>query len=120
MDINNPIIKLCIEGTQLEYAGNAEGANLCYLKAWEQARDDYEACIAAHYLAHLETDMQERYRWNKIALEKADAVKDDRVKPFYPSLYLNMGKSCEEMGEGEKAAYYYHLAADLGTVHQSD
>ena len=51
IDTNNPVIKLCIEGTQAEYRGQPDKAHDLYQQAWNAVRDDYEAAIAAHYLA---------------------------------------------------------------------
>ena len=50
-------------------------------------------------------------RWNREALQRAEAVSDERVEGFYPSLYLNMGYSYEMLGSREEAIRYYQLAA---------
>lgn len=120
IDTNNPVVKLCIEGTRAEFAGRMDEAGACYQEAWESAKDDYEACIAAHYVARLQKDAQDIFHWNQEALERADQSGDDRVKDFYPSIYLNMGKSYELLGNHIEAQHYYTLAADLGYVHQSE
>lgn len=117
MDLNNPVIKLCVEGTRAEFEGRRDDAHALYQQAWEAAQDDYEFCIAAHYLARHQTDPQETFRWNQEALTRADAVKDERVQSFYPSLYLNMGHSYELLGNLVEAKRYYDLAAELGAVH---
>jgi tetratricopeptide (TPR) repeat protein len=44
-------------------------------------------------------------------LDRADAVNDERVQSFYPSLYLNMGKAYEDLGNWEQAKRHYELAA---------
>ncbi len=59
-------------------------------------------------------------RWNQEALARADAVGDERVHNFYPSLYVNMGRSYEVLGNWAEARRYYKLAADLGLVHQAE
>jgi hypothetical protein len=120
MNVDNPVIKLCIEGTQAEFRRQVDQARSFYQKAWETAQDDYEACIAAHYVARHQSDPKERLRWNQLALDKADAVADDRVKEFYPSLFLNMGQSHELLGNLGEAKRYYDQAAELGAVHRLD
>jgi tetratricopeptide (TPR) repeat protein len=117
MDLNNQVIKLCIEGTQLEFRGERDGARELYQKAWNSAFDDFEACIAAHYLGHLEDDPERKLQWDEVALEKADSCNNEEVKEFYPSLYLNLGRSHELLGNQEEAQKFYDLAADLGLVH---
>lgn len=120
MDSNNPVVSLCIEGSRAELEGRRAHAYALYAQAWDVARNDYEACIAAHYVARSATDPQEIFRWNREALDRAEAVNDGRVDSFYPSLYLNMGRSHELLGDQEEAERYYGLAAALGAVHQSD
>ncbi|MBX3053067.1 MAG: hypothetical protein KF753_16410 [Caldilineaceae bacterium] len=118
MDTNNPVIALCMAGSRAELQGRRADAYALYAQAWHVAQDDYEACIAAHYMARGATDPQEVYRWNREALDRAEAVPDQRVQSFYPSLYLNMGHSHELLGEQAEAERFYALAAALGAVHQ--
>ena len=118
LDLNNSVIKLCVEGTQAEYRGEIDKARSLYRQAWHAVRDDFETCIAAHYMARFQENPEDRLSWNQLALEKAEAVGDERVQGFYPSLYLNMGQSFELLGNQAKAKYYYNLAAVLGLEHQ--
>jgi tetratricopeptide (TPR) repeat protein len=118
MNLDNPVIKLCIEGTQAEFQGQIEKARSLYQKAWEVVQDDYDACIAAHYVARHQENPKERLYWNQIALDKANVVTDNSVQEFYPSLFLNMGQSYELLGNLNEAKRYYDLAAELGVIHQ--
>jgi hypothetical protein len=120
MDINNPVIKLCIEGTNAEFEGRVGDAHILYDQAWELRKDDYDACIAAHYVARFRDAPEDTLHWNQEALKRADAVNDDSVKDFYPSLYLNLGHSYELLGNISEAQKYYSLAAELGVVHQDE
>ncbi len=120
MDINNPVIKLCMAGTRAEFEHRLEDARVLYQQAWETRTDDYDACIAAHYVARFQDSAEQSLRWNQIALEHANAVNDDRVKDFYPSFYLSLGRSYELMGNQTEAQKHYDLAAALGVVHQPD
>src|SRR5574338_605520 len=101
MDPNNPIVQLCIEGTRAEYAGRKADACALYAQAWETAADDYEACIAAHYVARCQETPEAALRWNQTALRHADSafngVRDERVSEFYPSLYLSLGGTYEQL-----------------------
>jgi hypothetical protein len=120
MDLTNPIIQLCLQGSRAEFKHRPEDARALYQQAWETHRDDYEACIAAHYLARFQDTPEETLHWNELALEHARAVEDERVAAFYPSLYLNLGSAHEKLGNQIKAHRYYELAAKLGVVHQPD
>jgi hypothetical protein len=114
MDPNNPVVKLCAEGMRAEGAGRFDDARDLFMKAWEMSVDDYDACIAAHYVARHQASAEETLRWNRIAADRADAVKDDRVAGFYPSLYLNLGHSHEQLGDMAEARRFYELAAAKG------
>ena len=118
MDTSSPVIQLCIEGSRAEFANRSELARQLYQQAWDAARDDYEACIAAHYLARFQPTPQEILRWNQEALKRADLVSDERVREFYPSLYLNLGHSYEMLGHQPQAQKFYALAAELGITHR--
>lgn len=120
MNPDSPVIRLCIEGTQAEFRGETDEACALYQRAWEAAQDDFEACVAAHYVARCQDDPRERLRWNRIALEWAGAAGDEGVQAFYPSLYLNMGHSYELLGQPEEARRFYALAAELGVAHKED
>lgn len=120
MNLENPVIKLCIQGTQAEFQGNVEKARALYQKAWDMAQDDYEACIAAHYIARHQENHDDRLHWNQVALDKAKAVTDQSIQDFYPSLFLNMGQSYELLGNYPEAKRYYDLAAERGVSHQAE
>ena len=120
MDTNNPSIQHCMDGARAEFEHRLDDARVLYQQAWDAHTDDYEACIAAHYVARFQDSATESLRWNQIALEHAEAVDDERVKEFYPSLYLNLGRSYEVTGNQSEAQRYYDLAAALGVAHQPD
>ena len=112
--------KLCIESTRAEFEGRIDDARAFSWQAWEAARDDYDACVAAHYIARYQESPEGILHWNQEALARADAVGDDRVQSFYPSLYVNLGHAYEMLGNQVEAKRFYKLAADLGLVHQED
>jgi tetratricopeptide (TPR) repeat protein len=112
IDPNNPVVKLCAEGIRAEMAGDPEAALDFYMQAWGARTDDYDACIVSHYMARLQETPQDILRWNQESLNYASVVNDERVETFYPSLYLNMGKSYEDLGNQDEARKYYQLAED--------
>jgi hypothetical protein len=120
MDISNRIIQLCIQGTRAEFEHRLDDARLLYQQAWEASTDDYEASIAAHYRARLQENPEESLRWNQLALMRAQMADDERIKDFYPSLYLSLGRSHEILGNQREAQKYYCLAAEMGFPHQTD
>ena len=112
MDNDNLVVKLCIEGMQAEAEGKPDVARKLFEQAWAARQDDFDACVAAHYLARHQQNPQETFNWNKEALSRAEALDDDRVEGFYSSLYLNMGYSYETLGNRVEARRYYEMAAD--------
>lgn len=121
MDLSNPVIQIIIQGTQAEYAKNLDEACKLYRHAWQLSKDDYEFCIAAHYVARCQQSPAEKCNWNKIALNHAMAItQDPRITPFLPSLYLSLGGAYEELGNFDQSDHYFELAAALGAPHQEN
>lgn len=120
MDLDNPVIQLCADGTRAELEGRKEDARRLYRQAWAVCKDDYDACVAAHYVARFQETPKEALSWNRAALIHANKVNDERVRSFYPSLYVNLGRSHELLGNREEAEHFYQLAAELGLEHQPD
>jgi tetratricopeptide (TPR) repeat protein len=112
MDIDNPVVKLCMEGMEAEAKGRFEAARELFEQAWSICQDDYDACMAAHFLARQQDSPQATFAWNLEALNRADAVGDERVQSFYSSLYLNLGYSYETLGALAEARRYYQMATD--------
>ncbi len=111
IDPDNPVVRLCAQGMQAEGEGRPQEARALFLQAWEARTDDYEACIAAHYVARHPDSARDALHWNQTALDRAHAVTDGRVLGFYASLCLNLGKSHEDLGNLAAAREHYARAA---------
>jgi tetratricopeptide (TPR) repeat protein len=116
MDVNNRVVKLCVEGSRAEFEGRPQDARDLYRQAWSLTEDDFEACIAAHYVARFQDTPQQTLAWNLESLRRAEAVGDERVEAFYPSLYVNLGHAYEVLGEVDEAQHFYKLAAATGMI----
>jgi tetratricopeptide (TPR) repeat protein len=101
---------------QAEAEGRTDDARGLFHQAWEAATDDYEACVAAHYLARHQPTPKETLHWNQECLNRADLVADDRVRAFYPSLHVNMAKAYRDLGEPDQAHEHFTFAA--GHIHE--
>lgn len=108
MDPNNPVVRLCAQGMEAEQSGRPDDARALFQQAWDSRSNDYEGCIAAHYLARQQADDQAAFRWNLIALRLADAVDEAQVRGFYPSLHLCMASSYQLLGD--RTASLAHLS----------
>ena len=110
MDPNNPVVKLCAQGMEEESKGNIEGATRLFEQAWAQSANDFEHCISAHYVARHQATAELALQWNQEALDCANRDSGG-VPEFLASLYLNLGKSHEDLGDAEKAREFYEQAA---------
>jgi tetratricopeptide (TPR) repeat protein len=116
MNPENPVVKLCAQGMEYESKGNFEEASSLFMSAWTQSTDDFERCIAAHYVARHQKSSDEALIWNQRSLDYARALGDDRVSGFFPSLYLNMGKAYEDLGRWDDARRFYAMTVEVLTT----
>jgi hypothetical protein len=78
----------------LAASGDREGARALYDAFWAEAAragDQYQACVVAHFLAHAHIEPEAQLDWHLRALQGANAVGNERVRAFYPSLHANLG-----------------------------
>lgn len=111
MNPENPVVKLCQAGMQAEAQGKIHEARRLFLEAWDARKNDFDACIAAHYVARLQETPAEMLTWNRKALEHAQAADEAEVQGFFASLYLNLGWSHESLGQKDLARASYEAAA---------
>ncbi|MFT3895242.1 MAG: hypothetical protein QM730_26760 [Anaerolineales bacterium] len=116
MDITNPVIKHCIEGIWAELEDRSDDARIHYRRAWDSCTNEYEACIAAHYVARSQDIPEETLRWNLRALELAYTTDQEKVRDFYPSLYMSTAHAYKQLGGMVQAQRYYRLIAELGEI----
>lgn len=109
-DPNNAIIKLCMSGMGLEDSGNSEDAITMFHKAWHEATDDYERFIASYHLARIQKSITDKLKWMETSLQCALKINDDNVKSTYSTLYLNIAKCYEELGDSANAKRNYELS----------
>ena len=116
LDPDNQVVKLCTAGMEAEAENRFADARALFEQAWAARHTHLDACIAAHYVARLQDEPERILHWNQEALRYADAVvaegTNSEIIAFYPSLYLNLGKSYEDMGDTVTATHYYHLAEE--------
>ncbi|MEP6778740.1 MAG: hypothetical protein ABJC26_02545, partial [Gemmatimonadaceae bacterium] len=61
--------------------------------AWAERTDDFDASVAAHFVARHQPTFALTLHWNEVALKHADALTDERVTALVPSLCLNLADS---------------------------
>jgi rifampin ADP-ribosylating transferase len=112
-DTNNKIVKLCAEGMGLEGEGKKEEALKLFQQAWNESTNDFEKFTSAHYVARHQENVADKLNWDKTALEFALRINDENMKGTYPSLYLNIGKCYEDLGDFISAKENYELASSF-------
>ena len=106
----NSVVKLCIQGMAMEEEGKHGEASKLFLQAWNEATNDLEKFIAAHYVARHQKNVSDKLTWLETALQFALKINDDTVNSAFPSLYVNIAKCYEDLGEADKAKKNYELA----------
>ena len=106
-DPENPVIKLCAQGMMLEGEAKPAEASTLFHQAWELAGNDFEKFTAAHYIARHQETVADKLKWDETALQLALKVDDPAMSGTYPSLYLNIAKCHEDMGDLIKAKENY-------------
>ena len=109
-DPNNHIVKLCALGMEMEGQGKLEEASKLFLKAWDEATNDFEKFTAAHYVARHQKSAADKLKWDETALHWALKINDDTIKGTFPSLYLNVAKCYEDLYDPDNAKRNYELA----------
>ena len=107
---NNNVVKLCIQGMEMEGKGKPEEASRLFLQAWNEATNDFEKFLAAHYVARHQKNVTDKLKWLETALQLALIINNDAVKAAFPSLYLNIAKCYEDLSDLDKAKKNYELA----------
>ncbi len=120
------------DSTMIEKIGRAQdlaanddrdGARALYADLWAEAtrtNDQYQACVVAHFMAHAHIEPEAQLDWHLRALHAADTVGDERVRPFYPSLYANIGEVYLRLGNLAQARKYIAKARETEHILQDD
>ena len=110
IDPNNPVVALCAAGMACE--GETETARRLFQEAWDTRRDDFDAAVAAHYLARHQPTPLLVLDWNARAVTHCERVTDGRETDLLPSLYLNLADSLLAVGRRAEARVIADRAAE--------
>jgi hypothetical protein len=93
--IDQALVEAISRGQALEIRGDRAGARAVYEGMWIEATrvgDLYQACAAAHFLAHTYAEPEAQLEWHLRALHAGEVAGDERVRAFYPSLHANLAE----------------------------
>ena len=100
---NNHVVQLCVQGMGMEEKGNTKEAARLFLQAWNEATNDFEKYTAAFYVARHQETVHDKLKWLQTDLQLALKINNDTVRSAFPSLYANIAKCYEELGEFDNA-----------------
>lgn len=107
---NNDVVKRCLQGMAMEEMGKPAEASELFLQAWNEAEDDLEKFLSAHYVARHQESVSDKLKWLETALQFALKLSDDSVNSALPSLYSNIAQCYEDLNDPVKAKTNYELS----------
>jgi len=99
----NHVIKLCVQGMNMEEKGKPEEAGTLFLQAWNEATNDFEKFTAAYYVARHQQNVRGKLKWLETALQFALKINDVTVNAAFPALYSGIAKCYEELNDTANA-----------------
>src|SRR4026207_296181 len=106
IDGDSVVARLCAAGIAID--GDAVAAAALFRQAWDARRDDYEASIAAHFLARHQPSLEDCPHSNRPGprppARQPAPPPPDRPKPLLASLSLNLADSYLAVGRAAEAA----------------
>lgn len=109
-DPRNRVINLCVQGMSREEKGKPEEAASIFLQAWNETTNDFEKYIAAYYVARHQKDVRDKLKWLETSLQYALKLDTLAVNGAFPTLYSNIAKCYEEIGDPGNAKKNQELA----------
>src|SRR5688572_8048054 len=106
----NNVVKLCLQGMDMEEKGKPEEAIKLFQQGWNEATNDFEKFLAAHYIARQQKTVADKLKWLETTLQFALKTNNDSVKSAFPTLYLNIAKCYEDLNDHNKAKENSELA----------
>ena len=107
---SNHVIQLCVQGMNMEDKGNAEEASRLFLRAWNEATNDFEKYMAAYFVARHQEKVSDKLKWLETALQFALKANNEAVISAFPGLYSKIAKCYEDLGDVDKAKKNSELA----------
>jgi len=107
---NNNVVKLCMQGMGMEEKNEPEEAGRLFLQAWNESTNDFEKYLAAYYVARHQRNVPDKLKWFETALQFALKINNENVNGAFLSLYANIAKCYEDLGDVDNAKKNQELA----------
>ena len=109
-DPRNHVIRLCVQGMEMEEKGKPEEAGKLFLQAWNEATNDFEKFTAAYFVARHQKSVPDKLKWLETSLQFALKINGVTVKAAFPALYENIATCYEELSDLDNAKKNHELA----------
>ena len=107
---SNEVIRLCIQGMEMEGKGEPEEAKILFLQAWNEATNDFEKFTAAYYVARHQENVRDKLNWLETSMQFALEINDVTVQAAFPSLYSNIASCYEDLSDFDNAQKNHEFA----------
>jgi len=111
-------VRILLErGRVFHQAGQLDDARHFFQRASERGAAygcDFLAIDAAHMMAIIGQDVDEKIRWNQLAIDRTQKTQDDRARKWMGSLYNNLGQFLYESEKYKES----HLAYTQALAHR--
>src|SRR3546814_889622 len=107
---NNHVVKLIVQGKDMETKSKPEDASRLFLQAWKEATNDFEKYTAAFYVARHQISIADTLKWLEETLRLALKINDDSVKEAFSPLYSSIAKCYTDLRDVDNAKKYNALA----------
>ena len=94
---------------ECEGQGKREEAHDLFARAWNESTTNFERFTAAHYVARHQPTVEDKLVWDKLSRQHALHIADGSASGACPSLYLNVAKGYEDLGDFDNARKHYEL-----------
>jgi len=108
---SNTVVKLCIQGMELEAADKPEDASQVFLQAWNEATNDFEKYIAAYFVARHQDNVPDKLKWLETAVKFAIKVNNVAAASAFPGLYSRIAEYYQELGDAHNSKKNFELAS---------
>lgn len=76
----NAVVRRCLQGMAMEEKGKPEEASQLLLQAWDEATNDFEKFLAAHYVSRHQKNVADQLEWLETTLSHALKVNDSKLR----------------------------------------
>ena len=109
-DSNNKVIQLCAKGMEMETNQKPDEAQTFFCKHGMKQVMTLKSLLQLTMFARYQKSVQDKLKWDEIALAFTLRINDNSITANYPSLYLNVAKCYQDLKDFDSAQKNYQIA----------